>query len=93
SGIVAIAAGSGQNLALKSDGTVWAWSSTATSTQVAGLSNITSIAMGSGHNLALKSDGTVWSWGTNTNGQLGNGTTVDTTAPKVIADLSGVISI
>ncbi|MBY9082356.1 hypothetical protein KHS76_28215, partial [Paenibacillus sp. CGMCC 1.18879] len=60
SGIVAIAAGSGQNLALKSDGTVWAWSSTATSTQVSGLSNITSIAMGSGHNLALKSDGTVW---------------------------------
>ncbi|MBY9079158.1 regulator, partial [Paenibacillus sp. CGMCC 1.18879] len=68
SGIVAIAAGSGQNLALKSDGTVWAWSNGVTSAQVSGLSGITSIAMGSGHNLALKSDGTVWSWGTNSSG-------------------------
>ncbi|MBY9084659.1 hypothetical protein KIH86_10500 [Paenibacillus sp. HN-1] len=49
--------------------------------------------MGSGHNLALKSDGTVWSWGTNSSGQLGNGTTTNTTVPAAISTLSGVTAI
>lgn len=39
------------------------------------------IAAGQRHSLALKPDGTVWAWGTNTNGQLGDGTTTQRNAP------------
>ncbi|ETR65903.1 MAG: hypothetical protein OMM_13546, partial [Candidatus Magnetoglobus multicellularis str. Araruama] len=77
---VQIAAGEYHSLALKNDGSVWAWGrnnhgqlgdggySTANKTnpvQVAGLSNISMIAVGSCHSLALKDDGTVWAWGDN----------------------------
>ncbi|HLY09783.1 MAG TPA: RCC1 repeat-containing protein [Planctomycetota bacterium] len=87
SGVVAIAAGNGFDVALKSDGTVWAWGSNATGAlggataapnsgtpiQVPGLSSFTSIVAGHDHVLALRSDGTVWAWGGNSAGQLGNG--------------------
>ncbi len=95
SGVTAIAASKARHsLALKSDGTVWAWgvnwngqlgdgttTNKSTPVQVSSLSDITAIAIGgNGHSLALKSDGTVWAWGNNRYGQIGNGTT-NTTYP------------
>ncbi|MFN8513450.1 MAG: choice-of-anchor D domain-containing protein [Thermomicrobiales bacterium] len=90
SNVVAIAGGTYFTLALKSDGTVWAWGNDAggqlgdgtinspgqdaTPGQVSGLSGITAIAAGAYHSLALKSDGTVFSWGRDAEGQLGDGT-------------------
>ena len=73
-------------LAVKDDGTVWAWGSNITGqlgispdnndhttpVQVTGLTNITDIAVGDSFSLALSSDGTIWSWGENYKGQLGN---------------------
>ncbi len=87
SNVTAIAMGGSHALALKNDGTVWAWgnngsgqlgdgtiSSKLTPVRVAGLSNVVAIAAGNSHSLALRNDGTIWAWGCNANGQLGDGT-------------------
>ncbi len=68
SNVVAISAGVGQSLALKSDGTLVAWGyprEVLTTNIPSGLSNILAIACGDEHNFVLKSDGTVFAWGAN----------------------------
>jgi alpha-tubulin suppressor-like RCC1 family protein len=87
SDVKAIVAGRFFSLALKRDGTVWAWGqgdsgvlgdgtdeSRYSPVQALGLSSITMIAAGATHGIALKADGTVWTWGQNGSGQIGNGT-------------------
>ncbi|HCX71935.1 MAG TPA: RCC1 repeat-containing protein, partial [Firmicutes bacterium] len=95
SNVTAITAGMSHTVALKNDGTVWAWGRNdmgqlgdgTTSTPrltpvvVSGLSNVTAITAGLSHTVALKDDGTVWAWGYNAYGQLGDGTTSDRSAP------------
>ncbi|TLZ71770.1 MAG: RCC1 repeat-containing protein, partial [Methanobacteriota archaeon] len=93
-GVIAIAGGGAHSLALKSDGTVWAWgqnnkgqlgngsfTGSNTPVQTSGISGVTAIAGGVSHSLALKSDGTVWAWGYNGGGELGNGTYTDNNTP------------
>ncbi|MCX7172039.1 MAG: hypothetical protein NTY41_17660 [Proteobacteria bacterium] len=87
SNVRAAAAGGQHSLALKRDGTVWAWganyagqlgdgtySSVVSPIQVLGLDNIVGISVANDHNLAVKQDGSVWAWGQNDHGQLGLGT-------------------
>jgi alpha-tubulin suppressor-like RCC1 family protein len=83
-GVIAIAAGGYQNLALKADGTVVAWgrNDNGQGTIPTGLATVTAIAAGNGHNLALKADGTVVAWGRNNSGQA-----------AVPGDLTNVIAI
>ena len=74
--VKAIAAGQYHSLALKNDGTVWAWGwnnygqlgnggnfISPVPVQVAGLTNIIAISAGGNNSIALKSDSTVWEWG------------------------------
>jgi alpha-tubulin suppressor-like RCC1 family protein len=84
-------------IALKSDGTLWAWGENEggqlgdgttnpsyVPKQIGSDHNWVSIAAGSMHTVALKSDGTLWAWGSNASGQLGDGTTNDSYVPKQI---------
>ena len=102
----ALAAGYDHTLALKQDGTVWAWghnnagqlgngarNDMSSPLQVRGLTGVVAIAAGYESSLALKSDGTVWAWGWNGSGQLGNGTTADSPVPVQVSNLSDVVAI
>lgn len=105
-GIIAIAGGANHSLALKYNGTVWAWGDNQygqlgdgttvgrnTPAQVSELSNVIAIAGGADHSLALKSDGTVWAWGRNLYGQLGDGTYIDKHVPTQVLGLNEVFAI
>ena len=67
--------------------------------QVKGLgpgSGVVKVAAGAAFSMALKSDGTVLAWGKNKVGELGDGTTVDKSLPRVVTRLgsgSGVVAI
>jgi len=108
SNVVSVAGGERHSLALKSDGTVWAWGNdgwgqlgngkyarSLTPIQVPGLTNVKAVAAGSLHNLAVKSDGTVWAWGFNYFGQVGTGTTDrgNLLSPIRVKGLTGVIAV
>jgi alpha-tubulin suppressor-like RCC1 family protein len=107
SGVTQVAACGYFSVALRSDGTVWAWGDNrggqlgrgttsnheVTPARVRGLARVTKISAGGSFVLALRSDGTVRAWGDNRRGQLGNGTTASSPVPVKVAGLSGVTGI
>ena len=85
------------SVALKSDGTLWAWGSNGSGrlgvgdttsrnipTQVGSDTDWVDVSAGTFHNVALKSDGTLYAWGDNGYGQLGIGSNVDQYSPVQI---------
>jgi alpha-tubulin suppressor-like RCC1 family protein len=60
-----------------------------------GLSSVIGVAAGYNHAVALmnSSGGTVWTWGSNSNGQLGNGTTTDSNIPVPVPGLANILTI
>ena len=86
--------GMSHTVALKSNGTLWAWGNNqvgqlgdgtttnkATPTQIGSDTNWSAVATGYEHTVGLKSDGTLWGWDLNEDGPLGDGTTADKTTP------------
>src|SRR6266404_6810338 len=106
SGVLAIAGAYDHNLALKTDGTVWAWgyngtgalgngnfTDSNTPVQISNFSGVKSIAGGGYHSLAVKNDGTVWAWGNDGQGELGDGTNTNRSTPVQVNNLSRIGTI
>jgi alpha-tubulin suppressor-like RCC1 family protein len=96
-GVAAIAASGVHSLAIKEDGSLWAWGNNTTgelgdSTRttryapVKVMDGVAAVAAGEYHSLALRWDGGLWAWGDNSCGQLGDGDTRTRHAPVRIMD-------
>ena len=88
--VKSVAAGDSHILAVKNDGTVWAWGSNSYGQLGDGTTNdnatplqvsfpagtqLVGVAAGFSHSMALDSNGNLWAWGANSLGDLGTGTT------------------
>ena len=104
-GVTAISAGGEHSLALlSSGGRVMAWGKNASgqlgnhstiNSEVAvevreGLGGVTAISAGGEHSLARLSNGKVMAWGKNATGQLGNGSTTNSSMAVEVKELSGL---
>ena len=101
----AVATGRAHSLALRADGSVWAWGDNShgqlglghdedseTPQLVPGVADVVAIAAGDDHSLALARDGSVWAWGDNARGQLGDGTVTPRSTP-VPVPVSGILAL
>ncbi len=106
SGWVSITAGVGHTVAVKSDGTLWAWGYNGagqlgdgtttdkyTPEQIGSDNKWVAIAAGDFHTVAVKSDGTLWAWGYNGDGQLGDGTTTNKNIPEQVGSDNKWVSV
>ncbi|WP_081815116.1 hypothetical protein [Leifsonia aquatica] len=100
-----ISAGGSHTLALDTDGNAYAWgynaygrlgngtttnSSVPVAVTMPAEATFTSIHAGDYYSLALGSDGKAYAWGLNANGQLGNGTTTNSSVPVAVTMPPGV---
>jgi alpha-tubulin suppressor-like RCC1 family protein len=102
-----VAAGGNHALALKADGTVFAWGYNTTGqigdgTQttrwspvaVPSVTDVVAVAAGARHSLAVKRDGSLWAWGDNSQGQIGDGTTASLrSSPVQVTGISNIVAV
>ena len=102
---IGIATGGDHCLALKADGTLWAWggniryqlgdgTKTIRPTPVRSVpgNDWKQVAVGV-HSVALKRDGTLWAWGDNWAGELGNGTTSNSIVPVQVGSSTNWVKV
>jgi Regulator of chromosome condensation (RCC1) repeat len=61
--------------------------------RVTGLTDVSTVTTGHFHDCAVTRDGTAFCWGTNTDGQLGDGSTREAAAPQRVATTHRLLSI
>lgn len=96
-----VSAGYGFSLAIKTNGTLWAWGLNNTGQlgdntlvdknlpiQVGIATDWLRVDAGGQHSLGVKTTGTLWAWGNNTFGQLGNGNNTTSQVPIQIGTLT-----
>lgn len=102
-----VVAGTLHNVALKTDGTLWAWGSNfygqvgdgtganrlMPPAQIGGNATWQSISAGWQHSAAIRTDGSLWAWGSNTFGQVGDGSLIQRNAPVQIGPATGWRSV
>ena len=101
-----LVSGSDHNIALKTDGTLWAWGlnldgqlGDGTTTRrtspvrVGTGNNWVTVSVSYFHSLGIQSDGSLWAWGWNNPGQLGDGTTTDRRSPVRVGNSNNWVSI
>jgi alpha-tubulin suppressor-like RCC1 family protein len=104
--IISVSSGSGHHLALRADGTVFAWGKNDcgqlgngntteqyTPVPVQGLSHIKAVFAGKDHSMAIRHDGSLWAWGNNEYGKLGDGTTSARSTPVLITGINAVVDV
>ena len=104
-GVSAVSSTLSHTLALRSDGTVWAWGYNAqgalgdgttanrfTPVHVSGVVGVVAVAAGYLHSIAVDGDGALWAWGSNGAGQLGDGTKSNRLVPVTIGGLPAVLA-
>ncbi len=101
-----ISSGDFHNVAIKSDGTLWAWgvnnygqlgngntTDRIVPTQIGTATNWQSISAARNSTYAIKTDGSLWVWGYNDFGQLGDGTLINRNVPTRIGTANNWRSI
>ncbi len=97
-----VSAGNVHSLAVKINGTLWAWgngqfgqlgngvfnSATPNLTQVGTATDWLAVSAGNRFSLAIKTTGTLWSWGLNSVGQLGQGNITNLNLPTQVGSAS-----
>lgn len=107
--VTVVAAGAYHSLAIKGDGTAWAWGDNVvgqlgdgtscdgnrspTPVAVSGLSDVIAVAGGRYHSLAATADGTAWVWGSCSDGRLASGATIRSAVPVEVPCTTDVVRL